>query len=271
VLLRVLLHLGRAQDALAFYAELRQLISVEAWELHAPGVAVCFAHSGRLDKARATLRSFLGAHSLDADTAPNVLVQLLETSVLVQDREAAAALAAWLDGQASHATAGNDPTSIARHLGAAHALLGDRRAARASYETALETMSLIRFRPEVALTHLHFAELQLGEIDDARRTDGMEHLGFAIAELGDMHMQTALARAIALQVQVVGHDYPDRLTAREVDVLRRAANGRTNKEIAEDLVLSVRTVERHITNLYGKIGARGKADAATYALRHGLL
>jgi DNA-binding CsgD family transcriptional regulator len=35
--------------------------------------------------------------------------------------------------------------------------------------------------------------------------------------------------------------------------------------------LSVRTVERHITNLYGKIAARGKADATAYAFQHGLL
>ena len=63
---------------------------------------------------------------------------------------------------------------------------------------------------------------------------------------------------------------PEGLTAREVDVLRLIAGGRTNREIAAELVLSPRTVGRHITNLYGKIGARGKADAATYALRHKL-
>jgi DNA-binding CsgD family transcriptional regulator len=61
------------------------------------------------------------------------------------------------------------------------------------------------------------------------------------------------------------------LTAREVDVLRLVARGQSNKEIAAELVLSVRTVERHITNLYGKIDARGKADATAYAIRHGLV
>ncbi|MEA2638709.1 MAG: hypothetical protein QOF51_103 [Chloroflexota bacterium] len=44
-----------------------------------------------------------------------------------------------------------------------------------------------------------------------------------------------------------------------------------NHEIAQQLVLSVRTVERHVTNLYSKIGARGKADATVYAMRHGLI
>jgi pimeloyl-ACP methyl ester carboxylesterase len=60
------------------------------------------------------------------------------------------------------------------------------------------------------------------------------------------------------------------LSQREVEILRLIAVGRSNQEIAADLVLSVRTVERHITNLYAKIGARRKADATAYALRNGL-
>jgi class 3 adenylate cyclase/DNA-binding CsgD family transcriptional regulator len=64
--------------------------------------------------------------------------------------------------------------------------------------------------------------------------------------------------------------YPDRLTDREVEVLRLIAAGRTNAEISLELVLSMRTVARHITNIYGKIGARSKADATAYAIRHHL-
>ncbi len=66
-------------------------------------------------------------------------------------------------------------------------------------------------------------------------------------------------------------DSPGGLTARETEVLRLVAAGQTNSEIATELSLSVRTVERHIGNLYGKIGARGRADATAYALRQGLL
>jgi DNA-binding NarL/FixJ family response regulator len=60
------------------------------------------------------------------------------------------------------------------------------------------------------------------------------------------------------------------LTPREVEVLRLIACGRTNREISEDLVLSVRTVARHIANIYAKIDARSKADATAYAIRQGL-
>jgi DNA-binding CsgD family transcriptional regulator len=63
---------------------------------------------------------------------------------------------------------------------------------------------------------------------------------------------------------------PAGLSPRETEILRRIALGRSNQQIAYELVLSVRTVERHITNLYAKIGARGKADATAYALRSGL-
>jgi DNA-binding CsgD family transcriptional regulator/tetratricopeptide (TPR) repeat protein len=63
---------------------------------------------------------------------------------------------------------------------------------------------------------------------------------------------------------------PDGLTLREAEILSLIAAGRSNHEIGETLVLSVRTVERHITNVYSKIGARNRADAATYAMRHEL-
>ena len=60
------------------------------------------------------------------------------------------------------------------------------------------------------------------------------------------------------------------LTPRELEVLALLAGGRSNREIAESLVLSERTVARHIANIYGKIGAHGRADATTYAVRNGL-
>ncbi len=62
----------------------------------------------------------------------------------------------------------------------------------------------------------------------------------------------------------------DGLTPREVEVLRLIAAGRTNTEIASDLTLSVRTVARHITNIYTKIGARNKVEAADYVHRNQL-
>jgi pimeloyl-ACP methyl ester carboxylesterase/DNA-binding CsgD family transcriptional regulator len=60
------------------------------------------------------------------------------------------------------------------------------------------------------------------------------------------------------------------LTPRETEILGLIATGMTSKEISRELSLSVRTVARHITNIYDKIGARGRADATAYALRNRL-
>ena len=56
------------------------------------------------------------------------------------------------------------------------------------------------------------------------------------------------------------------LTQREMEVLRLIAAGLSNREIAARLFLSVRTAERHIANIYKKIGAHSKADATAFAL-----
>jgi pimeloyl-ACP methyl ester carboxylesterase/DNA-binding CsgD family transcriptional regulator len=58
------------------------------------------------------------------------------------------------------------------------------------------------------------------------------------------------------------------LTPRETEVLRLIAAGQTSKEISRNLSLSIRTVGRHITNIYNKVGARSRADATAYAVRH---
>jgi DNA-binding NarL/FixJ family response regulator len=66
-------------------------------------------------------------------------------------------------------------------------------------------------------------------------------------------------------------DMPDaHLTSREIEVLTCIAGGNSNKEIARGLCLSIRTVERHINNIYRKIDAQNKADATAWALRHNL-
>ncbi len=59
-----------------------------------------------------------------------------------------------------------------------------------------------------------------------------------------------------------------RLTSREAEVLRLIAHGQSNREIADALFLSTRTVERHIANIYLKIDVHSKADATAYAWRH---
>jgi DNA-binding NarL/FixJ family response regulator len=63
---------------------------------------------------------------------------------------------------------------------------------------------------------------------------------------------------------------PDNLTAREVEVLRGIAGGKTNGEIAAELYISEVTVKSHVNHLFSKIGSRSRAEAVRYAYDHNL-
>ncbi|KAA3661883.1 MAG: DNA-binding response regulator [Chloroflexi bacterium] len=76
---------------------------------------------------------------------------------------------------------------------------------------------------------------------------------------------TALARGEILQKQ----PEVDALTSRESDVLHLLAKGLTNKDIAQTLFLSVRTVEAHLRNIYGKLRVSSRTEAVLWAVEHG--
>ena len=81
-------------------------------------------------------------------------------------------------------------------------------------------------------------------------------------------------RALLSEVELPGNmvpSYPNGLTQREVDVLRLIADGKSNREIADELVISFNTVAHHVRNILGKTGAANRAGIATYATRNGLL
>ena len=63
---------------------------------------------------------------------------------------------------------------------------------------------------------------------------------------------------------------PDELTPREIEVLKLIADGLSNSEIADKLVLSNATVKTHINRIFYKTGARDRAQAVRYAYKHGL-
>ena len=76
--------------------------------------------------------------------------------------------------------------------------------------------------------------------------------------------------------EVVAHQRPSRqrlaggLSAREAEVLRLVADGKTNRQISEELVLSERTVAKHLDHVYTKLGVSSRAAAVAFAVRSGL-
>jgi LuxR family transcriptional regulator, maltose regulon positive regulatory protein len=136
-------------------------------------------------------------------------------------------------------TEGRHEAALAR-LELAHALqaLGRPAAAARQAERACETFRQLGAVPDATRARELLAEIEKGST-------------------GEVQKDTAVAD----------------LTPRELDVLRLLAAGLSNQEISHQLVISVRTTERHISNIYDKIGTSGKAGravATAFALQHGL-
>ncbi|MEV5555794.1 response regulator transcription factor [Nonomuraea wenchangensis] len=120
-----------------------------------------------------------------------------------------------------------------------------------------------------------FAALRAGARGYLTKDTDPETLAKAIATVsgGQAHFDPEVQRRLAEEVARRPHrssDLPDGLTAREGEVLRLIAAGRSNAEIAGELYISAGTVKTHINNLFAKAGLRDRAQAVTYAYRHGL-
>ena len=107
-------------------------------------------------------------------------------------------------------------------------------------------------------------------------------LGYVLKEAADEELVEAVRRAAAgdnylnprLGARVAAEPPPgppDGLSDREVEVLRMIALGHTNAEIAEELYLSVRTVETHRAHIQQKLRAGSRSELVRYALKHGLV
>ncbi len=89
---------------------------------------------------------------------------------------------------------------------------------------------------------------------------------------GGVHVSTSLAQALALAVGQPGDHAPhEQLSAREMEVMRLIASGRSAKEIASDLALSEKTVGTYRARIMAKLGLRTSVEITRYALRHRLV
>lgn len=90
---------------------------------------------------------------------------------------------------------------------------------------------------------------------------------------GEMYIYPAMTRALLEESPGTQVEKPEpaTLTLREVDVLKLIAKGYTNRQIADKLCLSVRTVESHRANLMGKLGLKSRVELVHYAMWRGLL
>jgi DNA-binding CsgD family transcriptional regulator/tetratricopeptide (TPR) repeat protein len=261
---RALSYLGRATDELlddAPESTNRALLAARAFRL---------AVLGRCDEATLIRRRFSGIESHSDETAAVFLASLFEVAIRCRDT----ATAATLLGRFAHlADRLESPgmVSYGRLLGEAAVLLGRYDEALAFFEQAVHICEKVRFRPELALTRLDLAELLLTHFE-SRGAEARVHLDFAIGECESMHMQPSLEKALALRSKVAPSGpreeggATDLLTPREREVARLLATGRSNREIADTLVISEATVEVHVKHILSKLGFRSRSQVAAWVV-----
>ena len=160
-------------------------------------------------------------------------------------------IASGLEGLASMVALQGEPTWAARLWGAADAL-------RDAMGAPMATVEQPAYEQAVAA-----ARLKLGE----------KVFAAAWAEGRTMSPEQALAaqRPSPALPSTSPATYPGGLTAREVEVLRLLARGLTDKQIAQQLVISRRTVNAHLTSIYGKLQLSSRSAATRYAFEHHLV
>ncbi len=162
-----------------------------------------------------------------------------------------------------------------RVLGLVAQTMGDLDKASAHFEDAATLLIKAGYKPELAWTyHDHAGSLldRNAPGDRARAMDLLEESTSLASELSMRPLMARLAvvRETADSLPTQSTAYPGGLTQREVEVIRLVAAGRTDREIAEELVIGVRTVSTHVGNILNKTGAANRAEAASYAVRHDL-
>lgn len=115
--------------------------------------------------------------------------------------------------------------------------------------------------------------LEAGAAGYLPKTVGLDELLEAIRTVaqGESVLPPAIAAVVVhhLAGKELAEEQVRSLTGRELEVLRLAAQGLTNYDIAQRLYISVRTVEAHLTHAYNKLGVGSRTEAVVYAMRQG--
>jgi ATP/maltotriose-dependent transcriptional regulator MalT len=231
-----------------------------------PGLALLRLAQGRTDAAEAAIRRVVAETSEQFQRArllPAHVEILLAVGGIEAAREAAdelTAIAARFDTPALRAVAGHA-------LGAVLLAEGDARAAVVALRRAWQTWRELEAPYEAARVRVLVGLGCRAEGDEEAATMELDAARGVFDRLGatpDLARLEALGRRDAASRR---HG----LTDRELQVLRLLATGKTNHAIATDLVVAEKTVDRHVSNIYTKLGVSSRAAATAYAYQHRLL
>lgn len=229
-----------------------------------PGLALLRLAQGRVDVAVLALRRALEETRV-VFTRVHLLPAAVEVAVAAGDVEGARSAAAELTEHADRLDSAYPRAMAATARGAVALADGELGTGLDALRSAAELWTGLDAPYEGARCRLLLARAcrSLGDIETAELEDDAARRVFA--ELGARH---DLER---LDGGVPASSAPDGLTPREMEVLRLVASGASNRDIAGRLVLSERTVARHVANIFLKIGVSARAAATAYAYDHHLV
>jgi DNA-binding NarL/FixJ family response regulator len=222
-----------------------------------PGLALVRLAQGQIESACAALRRER-EDARDPSRMTAVLPAFVDAMIAAGDVKAARAGAAELEAAARALGAPPFVRALAEKAqGAVLLAEGEPRSAVASLRSALDLWRDLDAPYEAARTRILIAKAweALGDLDAAALEIDAARTLFA-------HLGSATDNPPAAA--------PGGLSAREVEVLRLVAAGKTNKAIAADLFISEKTVARHMSNIFDKLGLASRAAATAYAYEHGL-
>ena len=232
-----------------------------------PGLALTQLHGGAIDAAVAAIDTAVaGAHDEISlvECLPACVEILLAAGEVVRASDAADRLALI----AEHAGSAFLGALAAHALGSVRLADGDARGALAVLRAACEQWHRLEAPYHEAQTRVAIA-LACRALDD----DGTAELEVDTARriFGQIGAAVGLRRIDELFGPSIARRPEPGLSPREIQVLRRVRVGRTNAQIAEDLFISVKTVERHLSNVFAKLDAPNRTAAAAIAGDAGLL
>ena len=229
-----------------------------------PGLALLRLGQGKAEPALTALRLAVDGETQNRPRLARLLAALVEIAIAAGDLEIAKA-------------AGEDLETIAAGFATP--------ALDAAAMTARGALALAEDHGPTALENLRDAcriwnELRLPyESARARVLYGIALRAAGVHEDADLELRSAISaferlgatpEAAATAALLGGDERPRGLTVREVEVLRLVASGKTNRDIAVELVISEHTVARHLQNIFAKLDVPSRSAATAFAFEHGL-
>jgi ATP/maltotriose-dependent transcriptional regulator MalT len=230
-----------------------------------PGLALLRLEQGKVSAARAAIGAAVGSAGTARPNRVRLLAADVEIALADGDVEHARASADELGALAVETGAPAFSAQAAEAAGSVALVAGDVPEALARLREASATWQEVRLPYEASRSRVGFARA----LREAGDEDGAT-LELRAALAGFERLGAARDAAAVAALLGTSDTLPDGLTAREAEVLRLLASGKTNRDIAVELVISEHTVGRHLQNLYAKLGVSTRSAATAYAFEHGL-